>query len=282
MRLGGPIFGDWKGDLDRWAKLVRDHGYGAAVCPLKPGVDDAEIRACREAAARADVVIAEVGAWRNNPISPNDAERKRSIQNTIAALDLAERVGARVCVNIAGSRDPGQWDGPHPENVSEETFALIVDSVREIVDAVKPTRTTYALEAMPYTLPDSPEAYLKLLAAIDRPTMTAVHLDPVNMIHTPRLAYDTAGFLRRCFRLLGPYVRTVHAKDTKLQHKLTVHLDEAVPGEGSLDYRVFLRELDAIDPDIPILVEHLSNAETYRRAADYIRGVAKAEGIALR
>ncbi len=65
------------------------------------------------------------------------------------------------------SRNPAKWDGPHPDNFSRDTFDLIVQSTREIIDAVKPQRTFYALETMPWIFPSSPDEYLELIKAID-------------------------------------------------------------------------------------------------------------------
>jgi len=45
------------------------------------------------------------------------------------------------------------------------------------------------------------------------------------------------------------------------------------PGLGGLDYRVFLTELNRLDPDIPLMLEHLSTPEEYVLAADHIRSV---------
>ena len=66
----------------------------------------AYVRAAREA----DIVIAEVGAW-SNPISPDEGTRQQAIRHCQEQLALADRVGARCCVNIAGSRSP-DWAGP--------------------------------------------------------------------------------------------------------------------------------------------------------------------------
>ena len=137
---------------------------------------------------------------------------------------------------------------------------------------VRPTRTYYALETMPWSFPYSPDSYLRILNAIDRPRF-AVHLDPVNMISSPERFYGNAEFLRECFAKLGPYIKTCHAKDIALSGRLTVHLDEVRPGLGGLDYRVFLAELNRLDPDIPLMLEHLSTPEEYALAAEYIRGV---------
>src|SRR5262249_47707583 len=145
-------------------------------------------------------------------------------------LELAERIGARCCVNIAGSRGP-RWDGPHPDNLSPATFDLVVETVREIIDAVNPTRTFYTLEPMPWVFPDNPTTYEQLVRAIDRPAF-GVHLDPVNWTSSPQICYDTGGLIRESFARLGPYIKSCHAKDVTLSDRLTVHLDEVVPGRG--------------------------------------------------
>lgn len=277
MRLGGPIF-EKVNDPQAWVQAVKANGYRAASCPLNPDADDATVRAYAEAAREADLVIAEVGAW-SNPLAPDKEDRAAALEKCKRGLDLAERIDARCCVNIAGSRS-AQWDGPHPDNLSPDTFALIVETTREIIDAVRPTRTHFALETMPWIFPDSPQSYLELIEAIDRPAF-AVHLDPVNMINSPSRFFHNAEFLRECFRLLGPHVRTCHAKDIALSGKLTVHLDEVRPGLGALDYATFLRELDKLDPDTPLILEHLPSAEEYQLAADYVRSVGAREGIAL-
>jgi sugar phosphate isomerase/epimerase len=235
------------------------------------------VQAYAEAAVAGGVVIAEVGAW-SNPLSPDEATRKAALQLCQERLALADAIGARCCVNIAGSRGE-QWDGPHPDNLTEDTFALIVETVRKIIDAVHPTRTFYALEPMPWIYPDSADAYLRLITAIDRPRFAA-HLDPVNLVSSPQLFYNNASLIRECFQKLGPYIKSCHAKDIRLSGKLTVHLDEVRPGLGSLDYRTFLRELDKLDPDTPLLLEHLPAEEEYALAARYVRSVAQEIGIA--
>ena len=182
-------------------------------------------------------------------------------------------------MNIAGSRSP-EWAGPHPDYLSEDTFALIVDTTRAIIDAVKPARTYFTLEAMPWVFPDSPESYLRLIEAIDRERF-AVHLDPVNIVNNPERYFRNGAFIRECFRLLGPHIRSCHAKDTRMSTSLTVHIDEVQPGLGTLDYAIFLRELDRLDPDTTLTMEHLHTPEEFAAAAAYIRGVADREGLAF-
>ena len=275
MRLGSPLPQTWDSAAG-WVAAVQRHGFRAAYWPLDDDADADTVDAYAGAAAAADIVIAEIGAW-SNPLSPDESIRAAAIERSKRKLELADRVGARCCVNLAGTR-ADSWDGPHPDNLSRETFALIVDTVREIIDAVEPRRTYYTLEPMPWSLPDSPDSYLELLGAIDR-RQFAVHLDPTNLINSPAKFYDNAGLLRECFAKLGPHIRCCHAKDITLSSELTVHLAEAIPGQGALDYRVLLGELDRLDPDTPILVEHLTTDAEYAAAVAHIRGVAGALGL---
>lgn len=275
MRLSGPL-PTKPSSPEEWVNSVKSFGYSGAYAPLSPDVDDATVSAYALAARRANIVIGEVGAW-CNPISPDPVQAASALDKCVATLDFAERIGARCCVNITGSRDSERWDAPHWENFSKETFDMIVETTRKIVDAVNPKRTFYTLETMPWIFPSSPDEYLDLLYAIDRPGV-AVHLDPVNMINTPKMAFRSGEFIRECFAKLGSRIKSCHAKDIAIQKKLTVHLDECRPGTGLLDYPVFLRELSKLDPDTTLCLEHLSDAE-YPLAAEYLRTVAKQEHL---
>jgi len=279
MRLGAPIYTKYR-TPGEWAVAVRDKGYGAALCPVGADADISEIRAYEKIAKENDIVIAEVGVW-NNPLHPDLGEKKKALAHCCAQLLLADEIGARCCVNIAGSKNPERWDGPHPDNFTPETFDEIVSTARYIIDTVKPKRTYYTLEPMAWAVPDTAESYLNLIRAIDRERF-AVHLDIVNVIRTPREHYGNAGLIREWFRLLGPHIRSCHAKDTVMEARFTSHTGEAAPGKGALDYGTLLREIEGLDPDMPLLIEHLEHEEEYDDAARYIRSVAAREGVPLR
>ncbi len=277
MRLGGPLLTPFDGPAG-WIAALRERGYSAAYCPVGADADDATVRAYRQAADGAGIVIAEVGAW-SNPLSPDDSERNAAIRKCQEQLALADRIGARCCVNIAGSRGR-KWDGPHPDDLTEASFGLIVDSVREIINAVKPARTYYALETMPWMYPDSADSYLTLLQAVDRPRF-AVHLDPANLISSPQRYFRNGELIRDCFAKLGPLVRSCHAKDVVLRDSFMVHLDEVRPGLGGLDYSAFLRELSRLPDNTPLMLEHLPNEDEYAAAATYIRDIAARQTLSL-
>ena len=144
---------------------------------------------------------------------------------------------------------------------------------------MKPTRAKFCYEMMAWSLPDSADSYVRMIKAIDRDGF-GVHLDPCNLINSPRRYYANGAMIRECFEKLGPLIKSCHAKDILLDPRLTTHLDEARPGLGMLDYAVFLKELSKM-PDTPLMLEHLKGAEEYRLAAEHVRGVAKEVGLSF-
>lgn len=85
--------------------------------------------------------------------------------------------------------------------------------------------------------------------------------------------------IRHWFTLLGPYIKSCHAKDITLSRELTVHLDEVRPGMGALDYRAYLTEIARLEADTPLMIEHLQTQEDYAAGLAHIRGVAAEAGL---
>lgn len=278
MRLGGPLFGSYN-DPEEWLTLLSKYAYSAAYCPVDSSADNETVKAYEIAARKRDIVIAEVGAW-SNPLSPNPEVRHSAIEQCKKQLDLAERIGALCCVNIAGSRGE-KWDGPCEKDLTEETFEMIVETVREIIDTVKPVRTFYTLETMPWMYPDSPDSYLGLIKAIDRKQF-AVHLDIVNMINSPQRYFFNNQFIKECIEKLGPYIKSCHAKDVIMSEDFNVHIYQVRPGVGRLDYKTMIRELEKVSSDIPLMMEHLETEEEYILAGEYIRSMAREIGVAIK
>ncbi len=276
VRLGGPVF--LKSDDP--AQLAHEHrrlGYSAAYCPAAKTSDADRIRAIREAFASENVVIAEVGAWKNM-LDPDAAARKSNLDYVTERLALAEAVGARCCVDIAGSYNPKYWYGMNSRNLSREFFDATVENIHHAIDAVKPARTRFTIEMMPWSLPDGPDSYLELIHAVDRPSF-GVHLDVCNVINSPARFYNNKAVIEECFRKLGPWVVSCHAKDLAWIPEYNVHFAEVIPGQGEIDYAAYLRELSQLPVDAPLMLEHLKNAEEYDQGRAYIQRVASQEGI---
>ena len=278
LRLGAPVGGAGD-DPDALARAHRAKGYRAAYCPELRLDDRERIRATVEAFARHDVVIAEVGRW-VNLLDPDAAARRRNLQTVTDGLALAEAVGARCCVDIAGSFSATSWFGPHPDNLGERFFEAAVENARKILDAVKPARTTFCYEMMAWSLPDSPDACLRLLKAVDRPAFS-VHLDPCNLVNSPERYYRASDLLRECYRKLGPRIASVHVKDLAWELEMAVHFREVPIGKGSIDHGVLLAEHARNAPGAPLMLEHLASAAEYDAAHEALLQAASRVAIAF-
>jgi sugar phosphate isomerase/epimerase len=210
IRLGAPVFGAPK-EPEELALAHRKLGYRAAYCPGVSLADTDRIRAIRAAFEKHDVVIAEVGRW-CNLLEADPAKRAENLKRVTEGLALADQIGARCCVDIAGSFNPEVWYGPHPKNLSREFFDATVENARKIIDAVKPRRAKFCFEMMGWALPDGPDSYLRLRKAIQRDAF-AVHLDPCNVVNSPERFYRNTDLLNECFDKLGPHIVSCHAKD---------------------------------------------------------------------
>ncbi|MEF2070067.1 sugar phosphate isomerase/epimerase family protein [Consotaella aegiceratis] len=276
IRLGGhglPVGSD---DPAAFAAAHREFGYRAAYCPSCAIGDTDRQRAISTAFAEADVTLAEIGIWRNL-ITPDERTRAENVAYACETLALADAIGVGCAVSYIGSFAAGTNYAPHPKNLGDEAFDATVETARYIIDAVEPQRTRFALEMMQYALPDSVDCTLALIKAVDRPAFAA-HVDPVNLVMTPRTYFDTASLIRECFQKLGPHIVSCHAKDIVLHDRAALHFDEVIIGDGILDYPVFLAELEKLDVDVPLMLEHLEGSE-YARARDRLVAIAAPFGI---
>lgn len=276
VRLGAPVPLEGE-DPAAWARAHRALGYRAAYCPDIPLKDTDRLRAVEKAFAAEDVVLAEVGRWCNLMDADPEA-RKKNLERVTEGLALAEAVGARCCVDIAGSFNKESWFGPHPDNLSPAFFDAAVENARKIIDAVKPSRAKFAYEMMGWALPDSADSYLALVKAVDRPGF-GVHLDPCNAVNSPARYYGNTALLNECFDKLGAWIASCHAKDLTWDVEMNIHFREVVPGTGTLDYATFLRRLAALPGQPPLMIEHLASQEEYLAGAKHIFGVGAGIGV---
>jgi len=278
MRLGGPIFLK----AEDPGELAREHrrlGYRAAYAPEVDLKQKNRIEAIIGEFAAQDVALAEVGAW-VNMLDPDPEKRRKNLSYVQERLALAEELGTRCCMDIAGSYDPKIWYGPNPKNLSQEFIDATVENCRKLIDAVKPRRTKFSIEMMPFNFPSGPDDYLKLIKGVDRKAF-AVHLDVCNVMNSPERMYHNGDVIRECFHKLGPWIVSCHAKDLNWEEYVQVCLREVIPGRGQIDYKAYLSELSKLPVDAPLMLEHLNTAEEYAEGRRYIQKVAGELGLSF-
>jgi len=274
MRLGGPAF-DTADDPKALVEYHQKNGFSAAYMKR---IDDKVKRAEIVAAYNeANIMPAEIGAYGINILETDASLRQKNFAEICERLAYADETGIRCCVMHGGSYETGGWGKPNPDNFSERAFDDTVKAVQTIVDTVQPTRTKLVMETEKYVFPDDPDIYLRLIEAIDR-TGFGVHLDPINIVSSPKLLYANGAFVKQCFDKLGSHIVSCHSKDVTTIDHYPYHITETYSGDGVLDYRVYLTELAKLAPDTPLMIEHL-NAEQLPGARDFV--FQKAEEIGL-
>ena len=278
LRLGGPIFLN-SDDPGEQAREHRRLGYRAAYAPKVELKDKDRIKAIIKEFAAQDVALAEVGAW-VNMLDPDPEKRRKNMAYVQERLALAEELGTRCCVDIAGSYNPKSWCGPDPRNFSQEFIDATVENCRKLIDAVKPARTKFTIEMMPFNFPTGPDDYLKLIKRVDRKAF-GVHFDACNVMNCPERMYHNGAVIDECFRKLGAWIVSCHAKDLNWENYDQVCLREVIPGRGHLDYGAYLRGLSSLPGDAPLMLEHLKTAEEYDEGRHHIQQVARDLGLSF-
>lgn len=284
-RLGASIT-DYLGpvDVDEYLRECADQGYRSAPCPVVDPDDTGAVQYVRREFAKADVVVSEVAAW-VNPMDPDPELRSRAREEITRALALADELGAACCTTVSGalaSADtPDSHVGHHPDNFTSDAIDGVIEWIRDVLAAVRPTRSFLTLEMCPWAIVDCPEVYLDVLERIDDPGL-AVHLDPANHMSSPRALFNSGEVIEDLFDQLGRWTKACHAKDvTFVGSPSIVAMEEVPPGTGYLDYNAFLRCMTRLDSDVPLIMEHLPDRETYAKSAGRIRKVAAAHGVSL-
>lgn len=252
----------------QWADKLIALGCKSVVFPVDCTAPKELIAEYVKEASTHDLMIAEVGIWRN-AISEDKAEADKNMDYSIGQLKLADQIGARCCVNVAGAIGGPRWDGGYRENFSQYAFDRTVRMIQEIIDTVKPSNTYFSIESMPWMIPSSPQEYMKLIEAVNRDRFAA-HLDVINMINCPERYFFSTEFLHECFEILGSSIKSCHLKDIKLLDDYTFQLRECACGEGTFDFVKYMQLATELDPDMPMIIEHLKSDTDYESSTQYV------------
>jgi sugar phosphate isomerase/epimerase len=209
-------------------------------------------------------------------VHPDEAVRAEAVRTLRAALRLAGWLGARGIDTGPGSLNPrGPWF-PHPDNWTAGARRQLIRSLRECAAAAEEAGVYLSLEAHQLVTLQTPEVTRDVLDAVDSPWVRC-DLDAANWI-TLETAFATGAAIDRMFDVLGPHIVSGHAKDSRLEDRLTVHITACAPGTGTLDFATYLRRMEALDPSYPLIVEGASHAE-WPAAAAFLHRTAQELGL---
>ena len=267
MKLG--ISASWKHSSPAdWAKKMTALGCTAVVFPTDYRSDAALIDEYIKEAKAHNLVIAEVGAW-CNPLASDKEEREKSMERCIGQLQLADYVGAKCCVNVTGAAGE-KWDGAYKENFDGAFYEKTVECIKTIIERANPKNTFYTIEPMPWMVPTSPDEYLKLINDVGS-NRFAVHMDMTNWMCTPKRYLMQRDFMDDVFEKLGQYIKSCHLKDAVLLPGLTFQVKEVMCGQGGFDMDYYVSLINALDYDMPVMIEHLHSEKEFEESMKYVR-----------
>ena len=255
-----------------WAEQQISLGCKAVVFPVQSNEPIGKIDSYKNAAEEYGLSIAEVGIWRN-ALSLDPEERKANMDYCVEQLRLADYLGARCAVNVAGAFGP-RWDGHYKQNFTEEAWRETVKMIQNIIDLADVKNTYFTIEPMPWMIPTGPKDYLKLIDKVDRDRF-AVHMDIINMTNSMERYFYAEEFIDECAELLGPKIRSCHIKDVHLKEEYTFQLEECAPGCGEYPLEYYMSTMNEIDSEMPIILEHLNTDKEYKKYLKVIQELAE-------
>jgi sugar phosphate isomerase/epimerase len=98
-------------------------------------------------------------------------------------------------------------------------------------------------------------------------------------VNSPGKFYASTALLEECFRTLGKWIVSCHAKDLVWDVEMNVHFREVRPGAGTLDYSTYLRGVADLPRQPPLMLEHLPNEAEYDLARRHLLALAASIGL---
>ncbi len=206
-----------------------------------------------EMGARSIAMTALGGTY--NMIHPDVQRRADGLRNLRVLAAACERLGTSVIALCTGSRDPDNMWRRHPDNDTPEAWEDLVVSMRQAIEIAEEYQVTLAFEPEVANVVDSAVKARRIIDQIGSPYLKVV-MDGANIFHTGELPHMRE-ILDEAFALLGEDISFAHAKDLDRDGEAG-HL---AAGKGLLDYDQYLSLLNDVDPDIPIVLHGLSEAE---------------------
>lgn len=252
----------------QWGESLAKRGYRAVSFPVDYKTPVNIIDAYVKAARQWDLRIAEVGVW-NSPNHPDQECARKAKEHCLEQFRLADYVKADCCVNVSGAAGP-VWYYCYRENYSEELYDRNVKFVQDLCDTVQPKYTAYALEPMQWMLPWSVGQYRQFLSDVGR-GCCKVHMDIFNMISNPYLYTHQEELMESAVDMLGKEIVSCHIKDIRMGPEASVAIREVPVGTGEANLAYYLKQIGRLDPDIPVLIEHLGSMAEYDKALLFLK-----------
>ena len=239
---------------------------------------DSDIRELRTALKENNAVFFEVVGYRHL-VHPDASRRQKELAILAKCIEAADKIGCPMVGTVTGCCDPNSYINVHPDNWSEKTWKMTVDSVKQVLRDTSGMKAAIGIEAQITTNVGRPKDHKRLMDDVGDPRC-AVNLDPVNMMSLDTYFHSTE-LLTECFDLLGERILGAHSKDSYIvPDEQTVILREVCTGRGVMDYETYLVRLSRMKWPRTLHPEHVPEDQLIEAAA-HIRKIAAKVGVKI-
>ncbi|KAA9368876.1 MULTISPECIES: sugar phosphate isomerase/epimerase family protein [Ochrobactrum] len=232
-----------------------------------------------------------------NIIHPDKGERERRVGYLKEIIRHAQYLGTPYVISETGTYNTESDWVHHPKNKTEEGFEECRKVIADLSQFAYDHGAVFLLETYVNNVVGSVEETVKMFAQVDHPGLGLL-MDPTNYFETHNIDRMDE-ILNQVFDTLSDKIKIGHAKDVKRSgdDKSEKHADigdaEALeshtfrgvgeielpaPGLGSLNYDLYLKRLAQKHPNIPMIIEHLDEADV-PRAKKFLDGKLRAQGL---
>ena len=272
--------------LEESISRIKSHGFSCVQLDLCfkdmdldwKKLDAAKCHTIRDAFRKANLPIFCISGY-INLVHPDLAQRKDNIEYLKTLLKFARDLGTPYVISETGTYNRESDWVFDPKNATEEAYQEIKEIISELAAYAHSHNAVFLVENYIQNIIGSVDQVLRLFADVQSPGLGLL-LDPTNYF-TDRNIDDVDGELNRIFNALGDRVKIAHAKDIKRaentgEKHASIDASEAhsfrgagavelpAPGLGILNYNLYLKRLSDLYPNIPIIIEHLDEADVPR------------------
>jgi sugar phosphate isomerase/epimerase len=229
-----------------------------------------------------------------NIVHPDPAARKQKLDMLKSILRNARHFGTPYVISETGTFNTESDWVHHPKNKTEEGFDECRSVIKQLAQIAFDHGSVFLLETYVNNVVGSVEETVRMFAEINHPGLGLL-MDPTNYFESHNIdSMDRV--LKQIFDTLSDHIRIAHAKDVKRsgEDKTEKHaeidaseahsfrgvgeIELPAPGLGSLNYDYYLKRLSEKHPNIPIIIEHLDEADV-PRAKKFLDGKLRAQGL---
>ncbi|TIV93880.1 MAG: sugar phosphate isomerase/epimerase, partial [Mesorhizobium sp.] len=185
----------------------------------------------------------------------------------------------------------------HPRNKTEEGFEECRKVISDLARTAYDHGAVFLLETYVNNVVGSVEETVKMFAQVDHPGLGLL-MDPTNYFEAHNIdRMDQV--LNQVFNTLTDKIKIAHAKDVKrsggdksekhadigdadahegLTFRGVGEIELPAPGLGALNYDLYLKRLSEKHPNIPVIIEHLTEDDV-PRAKTFLDGKFRANGL---